>query len=195
VQLCEVLFKAYSGEPNSCKLICREYAEAHVEYYTELGTATGIVIDDMAGTKAHGARRTTDLTLTASYQDVLTWSVKNARPGTFRKIECDVDAELTETTTTRVAFDLLLAWSTDGTNWTTLKLKRVDIDVTGATGNKQFVSVPFMFLHSVAVDNVYNVTKTIQYRLQARLVAGDTLVINGSASSAITNGTVTVLNP
>lgn len=195
IQLCWVGLRAYQGDNIGGKFVVRRYAESDILKFSELGTATGIIIDDLAGSKEIESELISDVALTGSYADILTWDVPNYRPGTTRRIDTNLTFQMTETSTTRVAFDLKLEYSNDGgLTWSTLMFERPELDITGATGNKFFTRIPFSKRHKVTVDNVSNVTRTLKYRIQSKLVSGDTITIKGS-STYESSGSIRYINP
>lgn len=179
-----------------------DYATSHVDEYVNevLETPTthcieNCIIDKHGPTRRISDKLTSDVVLTGSYQDILTWDVPNRRHGTHRHIEASIFITAIETSTSRVSADVKLEYSDDnGANYSTLQTRRLESDVTGASGNTNHLSTYLSTYHDVSVYNPKE-QKTLKYRVQAKLVSGDTVTAEGSNTSYQNTGTVTIVNP
>jgi len=179
-----------------------DYAESHVDEYVNQTLETpsshcieNCIIDKHGPTRRISDKLTSDVVLTGSYQDILTWDVPNRRHGTHRHVEASIFITAIETSTTRVSADVKLEYSDDnGANYSALQTRRLESDVTGATGNKDHLSTYLSTYHDVSVYNPKE-QKTLKYRVQAKLVSGDTVTAEGSSISYQNTGTVTIVNP
>lgn len=173
-----------------------DYAESHVDEYVHPSRPmTNCIIDKHGPTRRISDKLTSDVVLTGSYQDILTWDVPNRRHGTHRHIEASIFITAIETSTTRVSADVKLEYSDDnGANYSTLQTRRLESDVTGATGNTNHLSTYLSTYHDVSVYNPKE-QKTLKYRVQAKLVSGDTVTAEGSSIAYQNTGTVTIVNP
>lgn len=173
-----------------------DYAESHVDEYVQPSRPmTNCIIDKHGPTRRISDKLTSDVVLTGSYQDILTWDVPNRRHGTHRHIEASIFITAIETSTTRVSADVKLEYSDDnGANYSALQTRRLESDVTGATGNTNHLSTYLSTYHDVSVYNPKE-QKTLKYRVQAKLVSGDTVTAEGSNTSYQNTGTVTIVNP
>ena len=179
-----------------------DYATSHVDEYVNetLETPTthcieNCIIDKHGPTRRISSKLSSDVVLTGSYQDILTWDVPNRRHGTHRHIEASIFITAIETSTTRVSADVKLEYSDDnGANYSALQTRRLESDVTGATGNKDHLSTYLSTYHDVSVYNPKE-QKTLKYRVQAKFVSGDTMTAEGSNTSYQNTGTVTIVNP
>ena len=173
-----------------------DYAESHVDEYVHPSRPmTDCIIDKHGPTRRISDKLTSDVVLTGSYQDILTWDVPNRRHGTHRHVEASIFITAIETSTTRVSADVKLEYSDDnGANYSTLQTRRLESNVTGATGNTNYLSTYLSTYHNVSVYNPKE-QKTLKYRVQAKLVSGDTVTAEGSSISYQNTGTVTIVNP
>jgi len=173
-----------------------DYAESHVDEYVHPSRPmTDCIIDKHGPTRRISSKLTSDVVLTGSYQDILTWDVPNRRHGTHRHVEASIFITAIETSTTRVSADVKLEYSDDnGANYSALQTRRLESDVTGATGNTNHLSTYLSTYHNVSVYNPKE-QKTLKYRVQAKLVSGDTVTAEGSNTSYQNTGTVTIVNP
>lgn len=173
-----------------------DYATSHVDEYVDPSRPmTNCIIDKHGPTRRISDKLTSDVVLTGSYQDILTWDVPNRRHGTHRHIEASIFITAIETSTTRVSADVKLEYSDDnGANYSTLQTRRLESDVTGASGNTNHLSTYLSTYHDVSVYNPKE-QKTLKYRVQAKLVSGDTVTAEGSNTSYQNTGTVTIVNP
>jgi len=173
-----------------------DYAESHVDEYVHPSRPmTDCIIDKHGPTRRISDKLTSDVVLTGSYQDILTWDVPNRRHGTHRHIEASIFITAIETSTTRVSADVKLEYSDDnGANYSTLQIRRLESDVTGATGNTNYLSTYLSTYHNVSVYNPKE-QKTLKYRVQAKFVSGDTVTAEGSSIAYQNTGTVTIVNP
>jgi methionine-rich copper-binding protein CopC len=173
-----------------------DYAESHVDEYVHPSRPmTDCIIDKHGPTRRISDKLTSDVVLTGSYQDILTWDVPNRRHGTHRHVEASIFITAIETSTTRVSADVKLEYSDDnGANYSTLQIRRLESDVTGATGNTNYLSTYLSTYHNVSVYNPKE-QKTLKYRVQAKFVSGDTVTAEGSSIAYQNTGTVTIVNP
>ena len=173
-----------------------DYAESHVDEYVQPSRPmTDCIIDKHGPTRRISSKLTSDVVLTGSYQDILTWDVTNRRHGTHRHVEASIFITAIETSTTRVSADVKLEYSDDnGANYSALQTRRLESDVTGASGNTNYLSTYLSTYHDVSVYNPKE-QKTLKYRVQAKLVSGDTVTAEGSNTSYQNTGTVTIVNP
>lgn len=184
-QICYNIFKVFGSGESRSHMQCDEYAASQVKQaLVRNNSGTFINWDQMALPPGMYQNLSADVALDGNLADVAELQVVNHRGGVFHEITGSMTLIAANSGGADIDVEFALQWQVEGqAAFTTLKTWSVRSNPGGATSNDLEQEVAFRYLHDVAQTNTAGVTKEINYRLQARYVAGTSASIKGAGTT------------
>lgn len=194
-QITDILFDTVNSDTSQKILTCTEYSKKHVNQFAT-SNVKNTLLDPVGPTRRITDKSTSTTALTGSYADILTWDVLNTHTGTYREVQGTMSFTIVEADIDQpFGMDYRLQVSYDGgATYSTLQVYDMDFDSDSIDNTTWELQSPFYFVDETSVENEFTQV-TIKYRVQARLLNGDSVTTDGSTLSNFCSGSVTIVNP